>query len=356
MKNEIIQLRNEIDGIDQILREAFERRFLLAKQIAEYKRKNNLPIFDAKREEEVILKNASLINNQELRTYYIDFLKSLMILSKDYQASIIDNYIVGYSGVEGAFAHIACNNIYPHSKPTHFNSFEETFKALLNKEIEKAVIPFENSYTGEVGEVLDLLFKYDVFIEKIESIKVEQNLMSIEGSSLDKIKKIYTHPQAFNQCKEYLRDRNIEFIPFYNTAAAAKEVLRLNDETIGVIASKQTAKYYNLKILAEDIHSSSLNETKFIVLSNRINKNHNRFALMFSVEEGSGKLAPILNEIASNGFNLEAIRSRSLKDLPWQYYFYIEVEGSLNDDRAEMLINNLKGMTQYFKVVGSYSI
>ena len=77
---------------------------------------------------------------------------------------------------------------------------------------------------------------------------------------------------------------------------------------------------------------------------------------MFSVEEGSGKLAPILNEIASNGFNLEAIRSRSLKDLPWQYYFYIEVEGSLNDDRAEMLINNLKGMTQYFKVVGSYSV
>ena len=149
---------------------------------------------------------------------------------------------------------------------------------------------------------------------------------------------------------------DIEFTPYTNTALAAKHVKETNDISVACIASKETADIYDLEVIAENIHSSNLNQTKFIVLSDKLNLEGNRFNALFTVDVGSGKLAPIMNIIARNGFNLESIRSRAVKNLPWQYYFYIEVEASLKDEKTQKLIKELEENCQTFKVIGSYTI
>lgn len=356
MSKNLKDLREKINELDAKIRELWIERLECAKNIVEYKKENNLPIFDAKREKEVIENNSQNIHDPLIKKHYVNFLHYVMDNSKEYQKEISDAYVVGYSGVEGAFAHIASEKLFPYQDKNKYSNFESVFLALKNKEILKAVIPFENSFTGEVGEILDLLFKYDFYIEEIFNLEIKQNLIGIKGAKLADIKKIYTHSQAYNQCYDYLRDRNIEFVPFANTALAAKHVKEKNNPNIACIASKETADIYELEVLASDIHSSNMNQTKFIVLSDNLNLEGNRFNALFTVDVGSGKLAPIMNIIAKNGFNLESIRSRTLKDLPWQYYFYIEVEGSLKDEKTQKLIKELKENCQSFKVIGSYNV
>ena len=356
MAKDIKLIRKEINEIDGKIKQLWLERLHCSKEIAEYKKEHNLPIFDAFREKEVINENSKDIKDPLIKKHYINFLHSLMDISKDYQNELNESFKVGYCGVEGAFAHIASSNLYPNLEKKTYNNFENVFKAIIDKGIKKGVIPFENSYTGEVGEVLDLLLTYPLYIENIYSLEIKQNLIGIKGSKISDIKKIYTHSQAYNQCYDYLRDRGIEFTPFSNTALAAKHVKSKNDPSIACIASKETAQIYDLDIIAENIHSSNLNQTKFIVISDELNPNGNRFNALFTVDVGSGKLAPIMNIIAKNGFNLESIRSRAVKNLPWQYYFYIEVEASLKDKKTQKLIEELKENCQTFKVIGSYNV
>lgn len=356
MAKDIKVIREKINEIDQEIKKLWVSRLECSKEVAEYKKENNLPIFDATRENEIIINNSKDINDELVKKHYINFLHALMDISKDYQSELNDDYLVGYCGVEGAFAHIASSNLFPNLDKKTYNNFENVFKAIVRKEIKKGVIPFENSYTGEVGEVLDLLLTYPLYIENIYSLEIKQNLIGIKGAKLNDVKKIYTHSQAYNQCYDYLRDRGIEFTPYTNTALAAKHVKETNDISVACIASKETADIYDLEVIAENIHSSNLNQTKFIVLSDKLNLEGNRFNALFTVDVGSGKLAPIMNIIARNGFNLESIRSRAVKNLPWQYYFYIEVEASLKDEKTQKLIKELEENCQTFKVIGSYTI
>lgn len=356
MSKDIKDIRKKINEIDEKMRQLWLERLECSKEVADYKKQHNLPILDENREKEVINQNAQYILDPTTKKHYIDFLHSLMDISKNYQAEINETFPVGYCGVEGAFAHIATCKLFPYQEKKNYATFEKVFNSLIKLEITKGIIPFENSYTGEVGEVLDLLFNYPLYIEKIFNLEIKQNLIGIKGASINDIKKIYTHSQAYNQCYDYLRDRNIEFIPFANTALAAKHVKAKNDKSIACIASKETADIYGLEVIAENIHSSNFNQTKFIVLSNTLNLEGNRFNALFTVDIGSGKLAPIMDIIAKNGFNLESIRSRAMKNLPWQYYFYIEVEGSLKDEKVHKMIKELEGKCQTFKIIGSYQV
>ncbi len=356
MDKDIKNIRIKINDIDEKMRNLWLERLECCKDIAKYKKQHNLPILDENRENEVINHNAQFILDPIIKKYYIDFLHSLMDNSKNYQSEINESFSIGYCGVDGAFAHIAACKLYPLQEKKNYSTFENVFKSLIELKNAKGIIPFENSYTGEVGEVLDLLFKYPLYIEKIYNLEIKHNLIGTPDASIEDIKEIYTHSQAYNQCYDYLRNRNIQFIPFANTALAAKYVKDKNDKSIACIASKETADIYKLKVIAENIHSSNLNQTKFIVLSNNLNFEGNHFNALFTVDIGSGKLAQVMDIIAKNGFNLESIKSRSMKNLPWQYYFYIEVEGSLKDKRTHKMINELKEKCKTFKIIGSYQI
>lgn len=353
--NSLENARKEINSIDEKMAILFEQRMNAVETVIKYKIENNLSVFDEKRELEVINKNLYYIKNEKYKEYYKTFIKDLMNTSKQYQKTIAYSNIVGYQGTKGAFSHIATKNIFKDEKLKSYQTFEDVFKAVENDEIAFGVLPFENSYTGEVGEVLDLLFQYNLKINKIYDLKISQNLLALPDTKLNEIKSVYSHHQALTQCKHFFKAHpEYELIPYINTALAAKYVSETKDKQKAAVASAETAKIYGLQILVKDINTSSENTTRFIVISKKNKTQGNRFNIMFTVNHDAGQLANIIQIIAKHGFNMESIKSRPIHNLLWQYYFYAELQGDLYNSNSKDLIDELKQKCSTFKVIGNY--
>ena len=353
--NQLDKAREKINAIDVQMRELFEQRMKAVEEVAEYKLKNNMKIFDPDREAEVIEKNSIKMQNEKLKPYYREYIQAVMDISKSYQESIVNCDTYGYQGVLGAFSHIATQRLFPHGKMKNYAAFEGAVKGVLNHEIAKAVLPFENSYTGEVGEILDLLFKYDVVIQSIYDLKINQNLLGLKDATLCDIKQVYSKDQAINQCQDFLKNFDYELIPYANTALAAKFVSESQDKSKAAIASIETAELYGLEVLAENINTSKDNTTRFVVVGNELPEDGNHLSIVFTVHHESGQLAKIMQIVAKYGFNMENIKSRSLKDASWQYYFYMEIEGHYRDEKMQSMLEECRNSSSNFKVIGVYN-
>ena len=353
--NQLDKAREKINAIDVQMRELFEQRMKAVEEVAEYKLKNNMKIFDPNREAEVVEKNSIKMQNEKLKPYYREYIQAVMDISKSYQESIVNCDTYGYQGVLGAFSHIATQRLFPHGKMKNYAAFEGAVKGVLNHEIAKAVLPFENSYTGEVGEILDLLFKYDVVIQSIYDLKINQNLLGLKGATLCDIKQVYSKDQAINQCQDFLKNFDYELIPYANTALAAKFVSDSQDKSKAAIASIETAELYGLEVLAENINTSKDNTTRFVVVGNELPEDGNHLSIVFTVHHESGQLAKIMQIVAKYGFNMENIKSRSLKDASWQYYFYMEIEGHYRDEKMQSMLEECRNSSSNFKVIGVYN-
>lgn len=353
--NSLENARDQINQIDEKMAVLFEQRMSAVEDVIVYKMQNNLPVFDQSRERFIIEKNLAYIQNKKYKEYYINFMKDLMHISKNYQKSIAYADLIGYQGAEGAFAHIATTHLFKEHRLKSFESFETIFVAVQNGDIAYGVLPFENSYTGEVGEVLDLLFQYDCKINQIYDLKINQNLLVLPNTKLDDIKQVYSHHQALTQCKHFFETRpSYELVPYANTALAAQYVSQTEDKSKAAVASKETAKLYGLEVLVENINTSSENTTRFIVISKKLQNEGNCFNMMFTVDHNAGQLANIIQIISKHGFNMESIKSKSIHNLPWQYYFYAELQGNVNDEKSQALINELTQKCKTFKIIGSY--
>ena len=350
--NQLQQARIKINEADEVISKQFENRMKAVEDVIQYKIENKLQIYEGNRENEVIQRNLEKIQDEKLKPYYKDLLIQMMRISKEYQNAILHQGIYGYQGTLGAFGQIATSRLFPSGKQKNYSKFEDVIKAVFNHEIEKGVLPFENSTTGEVGEVLDLLYKYDVKVTSFYDLKVDQNLMGIKGSKLSDIKKVYSKQQALDQCSDVLEQYDFECIPYANTALAAKYVSECNDPTIAAIAAKESAQAYNLDILLENINSSSDNVTRFIVIENTMPKDSNLTMAMFTVNHESGALAKIMQIIANHNLNMTSIRSRACKDKSWHYYFYVEIEGNIQDENIQSCFDECKLHTEEFKVIG----
>lgn len=349
------EARIQIDKIDRDMARLFEERMQVVEEVVAYKLANNLQVLDSSREQQVIDKNKAYIQHAEFEPFYIDFITHLMSLSRKHQHQISSKEIIGYQGVEGAFSHIALNRLFKDQVAKSFNSFEEVVLAVLNDDIEKGVLPFENSYTGEIGEVLDLLYKYDVKISDIYDLKIDQNLLALKGTELKDIKQVYSHEQALNQSKHFLSMYPFELIPYPNTALAAKYVSETQDKSKAAVASIETAELYGLNVLVKNINTSVDNTTRFIVISKNAKDEGNRMSILFTTDHNSGSLAKVINAIAKHGFNMENIKSRAIHNQPWKYYFYVEVEGSHQDAEAFALFADFERYCQEFKYLGTYT-
>lgn len=267
---------------------------------------------------------------------------------------------VAYSGVEGAFAQIAARKIFPGATLVPNKDFDHAFASVESGEVDYAVLPIENSYAGEVGQVMDLLYNGDLYVNSVYALSVTQNLMGIKGAKLEDIKIVYSHPQALMQSEEFLHDHKMETVDATNTAIAAKFVADKGDIHCGAIASKETAKLYGLDILAESVNGSSFNSTRFAVISKQQNDNisvnaKNMFMLMFSVNHKAGALAKAIDVISAGGYNMRSLHSRSVKNVPWQYYFYVEAEGTLSTPGGESMLEQLKKQCDTVKFLGHYN-
>ncbi len=350
--------RKMINEIDAKMSELFCKRMEAARLVAEHKQEHGLPIFDAAREQAVIEQNSKMVEDDEIRAYYINFLKYNMKLSRQYQHMLISGMKVAYSGVEGAFAHIAAGKIFPDANLVPYSDFDSAYKAVVAGECDCAVMPIENSYAGEVGQVLDLMFGGTLYINGVYDLEVSQNLIGLPDSKLSDIREVVSHQQALMQCADFIKANGFEQIQATNTAIAAQRVAQGGDKSVAAIASRETAELYNLKIIEKDINQSNFNTTRFAVFSRAENTDKapgNNFLLLFTVSHVAGALAKAINVIGDHGFNMRVLRSRPVKDSNWQYYFYVEAEGNVNSDEGKNMLCDLREYCEQLKVVGNYS-
>ena len=239
MANKLEQARKIINDVDAQMSELFVKRMRAAEMVYEYKKEYGLPILDQKREEQVIAANAARIEDETIKGYYIDYLKNLMFLSRGYQYRMQNGLKVAYSGVEGAFAHIAAGRIFPDSQRISCRDFQSAYEAVVSGNCDVAVLPIENSYAGEVGQTMDLIFSGNLYINGIYELEIHQNLLGIPGAAVEDIRKVTSHPQALGQCHDYIAFRGFDTEEATNTAVAAKLVAEKQDKSYGAIASRE---------------------------------------------------------------------------------------------------------------------
>ena len=354
------EARKIINEVDAQMAELFVRRMQAAEMVAQYKQAHGMPILDAAREEVVIRNGAARVTDERLQGYYIDFMRDTMAISRRYQQLLLEGMQVAYCGTEGAFAHIAADKLFHDAKKVAYPDFKAAYDSVVTGECDAVVLPLENSYAGEVGQVTDLMFSGPLYVNHILPLSVTHDLLAVEGASLESVKTVVSHPQALSQCEEFLRTHSYGQMPYANTALAAKYVAQLNDPTVAAIASAESADRFGLKVLAEGINKSQVNTTRFAVLSRAENRNvgtqHGaHFILVFTVRNEAGSLAQALNIIGAHGFNMRTLRSRPMGELLWQYYFYVEAEGNIHSPSGEKMLEELAVYCDKIKCVGSFT-
>ncbi|MFR1851936.1 MULTISPECIES: chorismate mutase [Clostridia] len=365
--------RVEIDKIDREITQLLEKRMNVAKAISKYKIENNMQIFHPDREKMVIEKNKGYLENKEYEELVESFYDNLMYLSRLVQQKEIypenkiytkpykndrENLVVGYQGVAGSFGNEAMLKYFKNIKEAKsYEKFEEVFKAVESGEIEYGILPVENSSTGGIGTVEDLLKEYNLYIVGEECIKISQNLVGIKGATVDDIKEVYSHPQGFEQSTKFFdKHKNYNLIPYSNTAISAKLVSDLKDKSKAAIASERAAKLYDLKIIKKDVNDLKNNYTRFIVIGRDLecDETCDKVSILFSVEDTSGGLYNLIRDIKEFGLNMSKIESRPNRNNPWNYIFFVDFDGNLFDENIKQAVNVIARNSKYFKLLGCY--
>ncbi len=351
--------RREIDEIDGEMAKLFCRRMQAVGSVAAYKQAHGLPILDEAREAEVIAHNAARVEDAELRSFYVQYLQENMRLSRGYQQKLMQGMRVAFCGVEGAFAAIAAKKIFPEATRVPCPDFRAAYDAVVAGECDSVVLPIENSTAGEVGNVLDMMFFGSLHVAGVYDLFIAQHLMACPGSHRADVKKVVSHPQALAQCAEYLREHGYATENYENTALAACYVAEAKDPTLAAIASEETAELYGLKILEKNINQKNINMTRFAVLTRAVNTDEvakgRHSLLMFTVSNEAGALAEAINIIGKYGYNMRCLRSRPMKELMWQYYFYVETEGNLASARGKAMLAEMQHCCDKLKMLGSFA-
>lgn len=351
------EARQIINEADKGMAELFKKRMDAVCLVAAYKKEHGLPIDDLAREEEMIARNSQLIEDENYRSYYVNFLRNNIELSKQLQHRLLDGMRVAYSGAPGAFANIVAERIFPDAKAVAYPDFKAAYNAALSGECDCAVLPIENSFNGDVSNVLDLAFFGSLYVNGIYEAEIIQNLLAVKGTTLDEVKTVISHPQALGQCAEFIEKHGFETIEAVNTAVAAKQVAQMDRHDVAAIGSAEAGEKFGLKKLAAHINESNTNTTRFAVFSRAqrtASPSDNRFIMLFTVNNAAGSLGRAISVIGEHGFNLLALKSRPTKELVWDYYFYAEGEGNINSEQGKAMLEDLKGSCSNLKIVGSF--
>lgn len=354
------QARGIINEVDSEMAKLFVRRMEAAAMVAEYKKAHGLPVLDELREEQVIRRGSARVEDDELRAYYVNFIRNNMELSRAYQHKLLEGMRVAYSGTEGAFAHIATGKLFPTAQRIAYGDFTEAYRAVERGECDVCVLPVENSYNGEVGQVTDLMFSGNLYVNAMLDLAVSQDLLAVKGADKSEIKTVISHPQALGQCAEYIRKMGWTTEEYANTALAAKSVAERGDRTVAAIASADAAEVFGLEVLEKNINESRTNTTRFAAFSRseRLQEGARmgeHFIMVFTVKNEAGSLARAIDVIGQHGFNMRNLRSRPMKELLWQYYFYVEADGNIHTPKGREMLDELSEFCDRLKVVGTYS-
>ncbi len=265
---------------------------------------------------------------------------------------------VAFQGVHGAFSEDAIYRFFDERVETvSCSEFEMVFSLVSKNKVNYGVVPVENSLQGSVAQVNDLLMENDLTVVGEAIIPVEHCLISHPGSEIDDIRKVYSHPQALAQCRPFLQKHpEWERIPAYDTAGSVKQVKERGRKDEAAIASDRAAIEYDMKVLVDNIQSSNRNYTRFLVLEKRHDfvKEGDKTSLIFATKDLPGALHDCLSPFAERGVNMTKLESRPRRDRFWEYVFFVDIEGHVNDPEISNALSELVRKAAFVKILGSY--
>ena len=272
----------------------------------------------------------------------------------------MNDKVVAYQGVEGAYSHLACKNVFPKSISIACESFEDAMNLVENETADFAIIPVENSTAGRVEEIYRLIPKSSLFIVSEHFEPVNHCLLGIKSSKLEDIKYVGSHPQALAQCYKNIIDLKLTAVAKFDTAGSAREIQEKNNPNYGAIASKLAAELYDLKVLKEYFGDLKGNVTRFIILSRKniipdFDKNKEYItSLIFHVRDIPAALYKALGGFATNGVNLLKLESYSMTGSLQVSRFHIDIEAHPEEKRLKLALDELKYFAKEIKYLGIY--
>ena len=374
---DLLELRDEIDAIDSEIVALYEKRMQISKEVAEYKISTGKPVFDKAREQSKLETLAGKVNTDFLKHGITELFEQIMAMSRKRQYQLLtehglaektdfaevekldyQNAKIVFQGTEGAYSQLALKEYFGNNTDSwHVDTWRDAMEAIKNGEADYAVLPIENSSAGIVSENYDLMVEYDNCIVGEQIIRIDHALLALPEATMEDITDIYSHPQALMQCSKYLEaHRDWEKHSYKNTAMASLKVKEDGKVHKAAIASKLNAEIYGLKVLDECIQDNKNNYTRFIIVTGKkiFEKDAKKISICFEIPHESGSLYHKLSHFIYNGLNMNKIESRPVQGKTWEYRFFVDFDGNLNDAAVQNALRGLKEETSRLKILGNY--
>lgn len=374
---DLMECRKALDEIDAEIVRLFENRMDICAQVAEDKIKTGKKVFDKEREQQKIAAVKAMASDSFRAHGVEELFEQLMSMSRKMQYGImgkngvngripfiavdeldLKDATVVYQGTEGAYSQQAMHTYFGSDvKSFNVETFRDAMLAIAEGNADFGVLPIENSSAGIVSENYDLLVDFENYIVAEQIISIDHCLLGLEGAKEEDIKNVYSHPQALMQCSEYLTaHKEMQQHTYPNTAMAAKKIVDDRDMTQAAIAGRSAAAAHGLSIIKESINYASKNSTRFIIVTNQkiYRKAAGKISICFEIPHESGSLYRILSNFIYNDINMNRIESRPLPDRPWEYRFFIDIEGNLEDAGVKNALRGIREETKNMKILGNY--
>ena len=373
---DLLELRNELDGIDKQIVELYEKRMNVCGQVAEYKIETGKRVFDKEREKQKLEAVRALTHNDFNAYGVTELFKQIMAMSRKLQYRLlaehdsvgklsfskVDHFDtskcrVVFQGAEGAYSQAAMIQYFGEGVNCfHVDTFRDAMLAIDEGSADFAVLPIENSSAGIVSEIYDLLVEFENYIVGEQIIPINHCLLGCEGTKISDIKTVYSHAQSLMQSAHYLQEKGWQQISMKNNAFAAQKVAEDKNPTEAAIASEYAAKVYGLEILEKGVNDQKENYTRFIIITNQkvFSKDASKISLCFEVNHESGALYHALSHLIYNGLNMTKIESRPLEGRNWEYRFFVDFEGKMEDSAVKNALRGLREETRNMKILGNY--
>ena len=371
------ELRERLDEIDCQIADLYEKRMKVCEEVGEYKVKSGRKVFDRQREREKLADVASKVTGDFNKKGIQEVYQQLMSMSRklQYQQLVeagalgrlpfirIDdldkqNARVVFQGTEGAYGQAAMRQFFGEDVNCfHVRTFRDAMEAIEEGAADYAVLPIENSTAGPVIEMYDLLDEFENYIVAETILPIVHTLSGLPGTKLSDIQRVYSKTEALMQTSRFLDEHSDwQRISVVNTAIAAKKVLKDQDISQAAVCSAYAAKVHGLEVLVDGINDDADNSTRFIVVTNQkvFLRDASKISIRFELPHQSGSLYRILSHFIYNDLNMSKIESRPVKGRPWEYCFFVDFEGNLEEAAVKNAIRGLREEAQNLKILGNY--
>lgn len=366
------ELRNEINDIDGQMLQLFLKRMDLCRNVAQYKKENDLPIMQAGREQQVIDRIKASCPEHMADASAVLFTE-IMDISKCLQSEVLTYgkvyptpeyfspdkvQVIACQGTTGAYAETACIKLFGPDKPIRFTtSFKDVVGLVESGLADCGILPLENSTVGSIEETYNLMASKDFYINHIIRVEITHCFAVHKDTNPEDVRRVYSKREALAQCSAYIKRMGLDAMDYTNTALAAEMVRDSSDRTIGCICSKSCAEMNGLKIVEEQAADAYPNYTRFICFTKKFlaPEDANTISVSFSVPHTPGGLYRTLTKFAVNGLNLKKIVNKTLAGKDFEAIIFLDFDGSCRNRKVLSFLDDLKTGLGYYKILGNFS-